>query len=1511
MDDLFNGPLPEDAGTAYGAYRDNVDDAGNEAWLNDLIAPKPAPGGQGQPQAGAGEDPAAAVADLTGGAPAASDEPAKPAAQAPGQKPADEGRGVMETVGAAAADILTGATESLPQSAGGVIDAVNSMLTLGDDIGQFMEQTLGIPNASLQIFDKEGNLDIGLLTSTAERLAAGLDIAQLPTVAEADSTTGGMIRTTAQFLTGFLPAVGAIKGVQGASALGQAINTPFARETLAGAMADLVVWDPHEERLSTYLNTIPGLAAVVPDYLADNNPDNEGRWEGRLKNAIEGAGLGLMTEGLVRAFRYYKSARAGKVAAGQADNLAETAARDAIKDAAQADLIVPVDEKALAGLGDETAGALIDARPDETATEAFGRIHEAKARAERAGALDQTLADIDAMLAKMPGGTDEPALNQLLDQVRSNRQPPKMPNFPVLGTIKDLGGVDPTSPLAAELRNLGVTNRSMPGLFRNGGRKALDNIPRNELGGFFGDAIDPTDYINEGEWLDGVRRELAGDPMRSAEQQAVLDQFAPTAEMRATLENAGIDVDNMSNDSVRQALDDLRQERAQIAEMDAAPPIEQTVTAGADMTPEELAALPGRSEADLLAEDAAGALPQINGEPPVPDGTYRVYHSGSVGEGQTGRWVSTSRQYAKDYRKDLPLFYLDLPEGDPRLADATYPEQSVKHGFTFNFELTPEEAARLQRVDAAGALPGVSRETAERTQPKVYINLARVKSSDDVKQLIQVMADQDADAIKAKTRGKVSNAQTVREAAQEYRKVEDLIGRAPGPMSASEAVAARKLLVASGEQLLQLAKKARGADATAADLYAFRRAVSVHYALQSEVIAARTETARALQSWSIPTGSSKARADAIDDLIRMEGGAGNIQRMAQALETLADNPAGLNAAVKQSMRGRLGKAFYEAWINGLLSSPKTHMVNVMSNTLTAVWAIPERLLASGISKVFYNGEISGSEVGAMAYGLTKGIRDGFRLIAKGQRAAGLDDVGDLFQAFSKLDAGPERAISATAFGADPAGVWGHAIDYMGRFANLPGTALQAEDNFFKSIGYRMELHAQAYRVGVSEGLEGRELASRMADIIANPPEALKADALDFAHYQTFTKKLGPQGQSLQTLLARVPGARLVMPFVRTPTNILKYAFERTPLAIASAKVRADIAAGGARAAQAWAKITTGTMAMLTVADMSTEGVITGNGPADKDQRRALLRTGWQPYSVKFGDRYYAYNRADPIGMLLGFGADISEIVGSAGEEDGGRLVTAGAVAFAGNMANKTYMSGLYDFIAALDPGNPTSDPGKWLQDFSGSLMPYSSALRNVAGAIDPVAREVRTSDQDELAQKYFGGMPAPVAEYLAQIMNEARSNVPGLSENLPPRRDLWGEPIDRASGIGWGWDLLSPIASRVGKGDPVDQVIFDNRVKVSPPQRVIEGVRLTGDEYSQFVELAGRPAKEYLDKFVASPGFKRLSDGPEGAKAEVLRRIVLQFRDQARAQMLYLNPALRERVIAAQTEKARLLQGGQ
>jgi hypothetical protein len=88
-------------------------------------------------------------------------------------------------------------------------------------------------------------------------------------------------------------------------------------------------------------------------------------------------------------------------------------------------------------------------------------------------------------------------------------------------------------------------------------------------------------------------------------------------------------------------------------------------------------------------------------EPPIPDGFVRLYHSGSVGDGNSGRWVSTNREYASHYRSDLPLHYLDVPANDPRVNNPDIPEQGVKQGFTFNFETTPQEAAQLKEISRA------------------------------------------------------------------------------------------------------------------------------------------------------------------------------------------------------------------------------------------------------------------------------------------------------------------------------------------------------------------------------------------------------------------------------------------------------------------------------------------------------------------------------------------------------------------------------------------------------------------------------------------------------------------------------------------------------------------------------------------------------------------------------------------------------------------------------------------
>jgi hypothetical protein len=129
------------------------------------------------------------------------------------------------------------------------------------------------------------------------------------------------------------------------------------------------------------------------------------------------------------------------------------------------------------------------------------------------------------------------------------------------------------------------------------------------------------------------------------------------------------------------------------------------------------------SQADGLRHDLKAATIEA-AEPPLAADMVRVYHSGNPYDGEGGRWVSTDRQYASDYRSNLPLNYVDLPKTDPRLNNPDYAEQGIEAGFTFNFELSPAEAANLkvvarEAVDPMAWVAFAARDGADETAEQV------------------------------------------------------------------------------------------------------------------------------------------------------------------------------------------------------------------------------------------------------------------------------------------------------------------------------------------------------------------------------------------------------------------------------------------------------------------------------------------------------------------------------------------------------------------------------------------------------------------------------------------------------------------------------------------------------------------------------------------------------------------------------------------------------------------------
>lgn len=136
---------------------------------------------------------------------------------------------------------------------------------------------------------------------------------------EPKTTAGEITKGVTQFLTGFIPAVRGAEGVtlakDGVALVGKElakakVKKEAIRGAQAGVVADSVVFDEHDKRLSNLIQESPTLANPVTDYLKANPGDS--LMEGKLKNAIEGLGLGVATEALFMGVKQVKNLKLSK-----------------------------------------------------------------------------------------------------------------------------------------------------------------------------------------------------------------------------------------------------------------------------------------------------------------------------------------------------------------------------------------------------------------------------------------------------------------------------------------------------------------------------------------------------------------------------------------------------------------------------------------------------------------------------------------------------------------------------------------------------------------------------------------------------------------------------------------------------------------------------------------------------------------------------------------------------------------------------------------------------------------------------------------------------------------------------------------------------------------------------------------------------------------------------------------------------------------------------------------------
>ncbi len=640
---------------------------------------------------------------------------------------------------------------------------------------------------------------------------------------------------------------------------------------------------------------------------------------------------------------------------------------------------------------------------------------------------------------------------------------------------------------------------------------------------------------------------------------------------------------------------------------------------------------------------------------------------------------------------------------------------------------------------------------------------------------------------------------------------EILHGKQPGEIAANM-LAARDLLVWSAQKVDELAKLVHtgnaddlikvGFDTVEEAAVAMNRQAALHVAIQAKVKGAKTEIARTQSAQRIAARGDPLRDQNIAAMLEGGGGLAFAKKKAAMLLSYED-PVQRANFLRRSKTAKTFDALYEAWVNGLLSNPVTHMVNLLGNFFHMTGQIVVRGTAAAFARArrARTGENNGVQSGegtAMTFAIWMAMRDASKMAGKVFK----DPSGEIM---AKVEPGVKlRQNSFSAEGFEASGIAGKAFDLGGTLLTMGrvGTrGLAAGDVFFKVLSQRMEIYARAYRetaleFGDTAASRMDEFSEALADRMANPTAATQEAAFDFGRYVTFTGQLGSFGSAAQTIAAN-GFIRWFVPFLRTPANIIKTSWEYTPMHMATERYRTAIAQGGEAADLAKARVALGTATMVSVAGLARAGFITGGGPSDAVLRENLTRQGWQPYSIKIGDRYYSYKRIEPFATVIGIAADLTAIAGQVydtGKYD--KIVTSLAVALAKNVTSKTYMEGFSKLIDVIQ--NPERYGQAAIENFMRTIMPRIGA--NIERQFDPELR------------------------YTRGLLDALIQDVPGFSSILQPDVDLWGRHVVYETGP-YGTGMINPFYTSTEKPNPVDAEMDRLQFGMDVPGEVIPTVQ--------------------------------------------------------------------------------------
>jgi hypothetical protein len=380
-------------------------------------------------------------------------------------------------------------------------------------------------------------------------------------------------------------------------------------------------------------------------------------------------------------------------------------------------------------------------------------------------------------------------------------------------------------------------------------------------------------------------------------------------------------------------------------------------------------------------------------------------------------------------------------------------------------------------------------------------------------------------------------------------------------------------------------------------------------------------------------------------------------------------------------------------------------------------------------------------------------------------------------------------------------------------------------------------------------------------------ESIPADAYTLATQEAY-KATFKDDTKLATILSDVrrtlgvPGD-IVMPFTKTPANIAMRGIDYSPVGVANALVKLKNAKSNVEVSNALTLLgqgATGTAAIAVGYALAQSGIIQGALSDDKDEAQWEKSHGKLAYSVKVGDNYYTFDWAQPASIPIILGTTIYQCMQDS--DNALDTIYQGAVAATNAWSDLSPLQTLTDIFG----GNGT--PAENVADtFLEAPLGWIPAQLGAAARIGDTTQRVTYDNTSKLNN----------------IINQAKSKIPGMSQTLPVAYDTWGNPIKRQDSTGEAAlaNLLNPGQIGNIRETPIDDEINDLYASTGDavvfPKKAAwsykingETVKLNSEQYSEYQRIMGQNAYGMASALINSASYNNMSDDQKaGAIADL------------------------------------------